>query len=1533
MKKICFLICLTLFSVLAFSQWTWQNPKPQGNILYSVCFTDANTGYAVGDCGTIIKTNNGSANWTTLSSGTNNCLFSVYFTDANTGYAVGDYGTIIKTINGGITWTVLSSGTTASFYSACFTDANTGYIVGVEGTIFKTSNGGITWTALSSGTSNCLYSVYFTDANTGYAVGDYGTILKTINGGESWTILSSGTSAYLTSVYFTDANTGYAVGGYGIILKTVDAGTTWTTLSSGINNDLRSVYFTDANTGYAVGVYGNYGTIIKTINGGITWTVLSGGTTASFYSACFTDANTGYIVGVSGTIFKTSNGGITWTVLSNGTTNWLTSVYFTDANTGYAVGDYGTILKTINGGITWTVLSSGTNNWLTSVYFTDANTGYAVGDYGTILKTINGGESWTILSSGTSAYLTSVYFTDANTGYAVGNGGTFLKTVDAGIIWTALSSGTSAYLVSVYFTDANTGYAVGGIGTILKTVNAGTTWTAETSGTYNNLRSVYFTNANNGYVVGWGGTILKTTTTGINLTGNLSFGNVIINQTAQLNFLIENTSTTDITVSSITYPNGFSGNWNGGTIGAGSSKTVTVTFAPTAVQTYSGVVTIYSNASSVTNTLPISGNGVQGINGLTVSGNLDFGNVIINQTAKLNFTIDNTSSTDITVSSITYPNGFSGNWNGGIIGAGNSKTVKVTFAPTAVQTYSGEVTIYSNASSGTNTLPISGNGVQGINGLTVSGNLDFGTVPQGCVDDKPIFFYNHTSSLITIDNIVPSPMGEFDAMMQNGSTILPNHSLPVSIFFFPPGLLTYNTTFTVTSDAPNGNVTFTATGKGGINPVSWIGFYTKLENNPEINQQKMLDEHFITHGATDPIKICADGSKATIVEFINNDPAITTSNIVFNMKSDPLGNNTDFTGWFITKDYTYNGKHITAKYKHPKYLNVSGLYRKDTLQVINTENMNVIYKQAVQIYRAPVVLVHGLWGNFTSMLPIYGELLNSGKYNNSILRVTDYTNTNSYSFLANSNVIKDEINNTFLGLQLLNYSAGKVDIVAHSMGGILARIYLQNNDCGEGHITNCYRGDIHKLITLNTPHSGTQIANFILSNAWGASVARDILDYNGMYWECGAVNDLQCNSTAIQSLNGASLNNHIIPCHAIQTESSVGAFNPRDADENALTIIIARARLQSGEQFNNQVFAYTPNDLIVPTNSQKGGLNDFSFIEGVKHSKSPENSSVISTLKMLLDENPSNSVYFDQNGNGFNPPSIPPTFSKEELVLDSYPGMKKGLVTITKPTIGFTCSEGETVQIDVSGSSSINHLLVTVKNINTGITLFDTLTNSATFYYSVPNKIAGQIKIMAIGYDAAGFADLDTLNIFANPGAALDSLTFFTDNVNIPIGQSVPMTLFGYFKDSTRRDISQLNNISYDITNPDIASWNSGNILKGLAIGTTILHASYKNKDVYTFVSVYQGDNWANSIDDPGNSAEYYKLDVHPNPATNNIFFLNTLNSKSNYRIYSIIGTLIQSGQANKGLNKISVEKLVSGIYFIQLNDGKKIYFAKFVKE
>jgi hypothetical protein len=101
-----------------------------------------------------------------------------------------------------------------------------------------------------------------------------------------------------------------------------------------------------------------------------------------------------------------------------------------------------------------------------------------------------------------------------------------------------------------------------------------------------------------------------TPTSAITLSGNLSFGSATVGTTATSILTIGNTGTGELTVTSVTYPTGFTGTFTGGTIPANGSQAVTVTFAPTAAQAYSGNITVTGNQASGTNTIAASGTGV-----------------------------------------------------------------------------------------------------------------------------------------------------------------------------------------------------------------------------------------------------------------------------------------------------------------------------------------------------------------------------------------------------------------------------------------------------------------------------------------------------------------------------------------------------------------------------------------------------------------------------------------------------------------------------------------------------------------------------------------------------------------------------------------------------------------------------------------------------------------------------------------------------------------------------------------------------------
>ncbi|GEM_PF-5245464 len=78
-------------------------------------------------------------------------------------------------------------------------------------------------------------------------------------------------------------------------------------------------------------------------------------------------------------------------------------------------------------------------------------------------------------------------------------------------------------------------------------------------------------------------------------------------------------------------------------------------------------------------------------NSITVTINEEFGSVIIGNSARQQLTIKNDGNNDVDVYQITYPNGFSGDWSGGIIKAGRTKIVNVTFRPSSRKVYQGNI--------------------------------------------------------------------------------------------------------------------------------------------------------------------------------------------------------------------------------------------------------------------------------------------------------------------------------------------------------------------------------------------------------------------------------------------------------------------------------------------------------------------------------------------------------------------------------------------------------------------------------------------------------------------------------------------------------------------------------------------------------------------------------------------------------------------------------------------------------------------------
>ena len=213
--------------------------------------------------------------WTPQTTGITETLNDVFFVDSQTGWAVGNNGTILNTTNGGQTWSAQTSSATQGIRAVFFIDANTGWAVGgaTSRTMIKTTDGGTTWLDLpaNSITSNQMFDIAFFDANIGW-VTTYDSIFRTIDGGNTWV-----KEIYANTVNFprnraisvTSDTTAYVGGSRQTGVGSRDADVFYRNLSnspinwdiSGINtyvndDEFYSIEFSNSHVGYAGGTKG-----------------------------------------------------------------------------------------------------------------------------------------------------------------------------------------------------------------------------------------------------------------------------------------------------------------------------------------------------------------------------------------------------------------------------------------------------------------------------------------------------------------------------------------------------------------------------------------------------------------------------------------------------------------------------------------------------------------------------------------------------------------------------------------------------------------------------------------------------------------------------------------------------------------------------------------------------------------------------------------------------------------------------------------------------------------------------------------------------------------------------------------------------------------------------------------------------------------------------------------------------------------------------------------------------------------------------
>ncbi|MBK8505886.1 MAG: leucine-rich repeat domain-containing protein [Saprospiraceae bacterium] len=605
-----------------------------------------------------------------------------------------------------------------------------------------------------------------------------------------------------------------------------------------------------------------------------------------------------------------------------------------------------------------------------------------------------------------------------------------------------------------------------------------------------------------------------------------------------------------------------------------------------------------------------------------------------------------------------------------------------------------------------------------------------------------------------------------------------------------------------------------------------ISHLRNIPDNVKYSSDKTIDS--IHSGNTGYFSVAADGSEASWFEITKDGlSSVNVSDINLKIEENEIVSDPDVNG-LLLYDGIANNK-IRFNYRHPEFVSLAPnqLYKEVHVVVEKFSTGEELARYPIRIYRAPVLMIHGLWSEGTAFNNMYDRLFASGNYSSFQLKWGVYKFTNDQEFDANYYRIYGWINELIDVMASKKIACSEVDIVTHSMGGLLSRLYLSNS---------LYPKNINKLITINTPHSGTQMANLLLDNTCLKPLFSSVIKFpNSGSTEAGAIGDMQIDHNPIDDMTTHATSVGT-PKHAISTTFPIDLVLANTSQQlqnvpflRVLTLPLSMIRIILAQTFNGE-----QNDIAVPLSSQLGGLNSpyVTSISNQLHIGSQANLTVINTVSNLLSVSPRDQSQFTTSP--FSPPDL--TYTTPiilgfgcEVLNNSTQNQRNNVssVEIITPLTASGYNPGDTIHFNITGSA-IDEITLLLEGCGENLYRSDTTGTALVSHWVVDTCSFGERNIIAMGYDSTNkILVFDTIHIMIQPDLFIDSIALGPNPLLLSEGEQYSLDIHAVsLVDSTFADMAQLEGLTYSFTNGNASFFEKG-VIKADLPGSDSLVVSY----------------------------------------------------------------------------------------------------------